>query len=149
MVCEHCEAKYNKEVKAQTKVAKDYGWAGARNVKMDTWRFNNNRPRLERHMLRCDACEVAHMDEQFEFQNRQDEMRGVFLRCLQDHDAEAVAYIKMIRDDKEQGTYKSPLEFTDVCPVIYKTLEDMNEEQWFICNTMASLGQSLIELDMA
>jgi len=36
-----------------------------------------------------------------------------------------------------------------VCPVIYKTLEDMNEEQWFICNTMASLGQSLIELDMA
>ena len=51
MVCEHCEAKYNKEVKAQTKVAKDYGWAGAKNVKMDTWRFNNNRPRLERHML--------------------------------------------------------------------------------------------------
>ncbi len=24
MVCEHCEAKYNKEVKAQTKVAKDF-----------------------------------------------------------------------------------------------------------------------------
>jgi len=116
---------------------------------METWRFNNRRPRPERHLLRCDDCEAAYQDELFELQNIEDDMRGVFLRCLQDNDAEALAYIKMIRDDKEQGTYKSPLEFTDVCPVIYKTLEDMNEEQWFICNTMASLGQSLIELDMA
>ena len=77
---------------------------------MEAWRFRNCRPKLDRCYLRCDACEAVKMNEQFEFEN---------------NDAEALAYMKMIRDDIQMNRYKSPSYFADVCPLMCKALEDI------------------------
>jgi hypothetical protein len=149
ILCEHCEAKYNNEVKVQKKIAARLA-CSLQDKRMEAWRFRNCRPKPDRCYLRCDACEAKKMNEQFEYENKLDEMRGVFLRCLEDNDAEALAYMKMIRDDIQMNRYKSPSYFADVCPAMCKALEAIHQSnapnpKYTICIIMADLADTLIK----
>ena len=144
MSCEHCEAKYNNEVKVQKKIAATLA-CSLQDKRMEAWRFRNCRPKLDRCYLRCDACEAVKMNEQFEFENKTDEMRGVFLRRLEDNDAEALAYMKMIRDDIQMNRYKNPSYFADVCPAMCKALEAIHQSERTNCIIMADLADTLIK----
>ena len=135
-MCVACMNLFDTEVYHQNKVAKANKHKLS-SKEMDLWRFMNGRFPLERHLFLCESCEERKLNNKFNFENKLDNIRAIFLIGLEDKDDEVMRLYEGWHKDSNIGDLSDSLyqkivnivglDVSSITPYIRGALDEIGE----------------------